>query len=34
MIPAAEDNPASLLIGWGTLLENREEYEDEQGDED
>jgi hypothetical protein len=34
MIPAAEDNPASLTIGWGTLLENREEHEDEQGDED
>jgi hypothetical protein len=34
MIHAAEDNPASLTIGWGTLLENREEHEDEQGDED
>jgi ribonuclease HI len=34
MIPAAEDNPASLTIAWGTLLENREEHEDEQGDED
>jgi hypothetical protein len=34
MIPAAEDNPALLMIGWGTLLENHEEHEDEQGDED
>jgi ribonuclease HI len=34
MIPTAEDNPASLTISWGTLLENREEHEDEQGDED
>jgi hypothetical protein len=29
MIPTAEDNPASLMIGWGSLLENREEHEDE-----
>jgi ribonuclease HI len=34
MIPTAGDNPASLAIGWGTLLENREEHEDEQGDKD
>jgi hypothetical protein len=34
MIPTAEDNPALLMIGWGTLLENREEHEDKQGDED
>jgi hypothetical protein len=34
MIPAAEDNPASLMIGWGTFFENHEEHEDEQGDED
>jgi ribonuclease HI len=34
MIPTAQDNPASLTIGWGTLLENREEHDDEQGDKD
>jgi hypothetical protein len=34
MMPAAEDNPASLTIGWGTLLENREKHEDKQGDKD
>jgi hypothetical protein len=28
MIPTAEDNPALLTIGWGTLLENHEEHED------
>jgi hypothetical protein len=33
MIPASEDNPTSLMIGWGTLLENREEHKDKQGDE-
>jgi hypothetical protein len=33
MIPTAEDNPTSLTIGWGTLLENREEHEDQQGDD-
>jgi hypothetical protein len=34
MIPAAADNPALLTIGWGTLIENDEEHEDEQGDQD
>jgi hypothetical protein len=34
IIRAAEDKLTSLTIGWGTLLENCEDHEDEQGDED